>query len=61
MLRELRRRAPRLPVVLMSGYALGETAAEIPAPDVFLRKPFQLGDLAQSVRRLLSPAGAPQG
>ena len=64
VLDELKRRAPDLPVVLMSGHTLAEVtpaggAAPGPrGPDAFLRKPFELGDLAATVARLLPPVPA---
>ncbi len=55
LLGELKRRAPGLPVVLVSGSTLRELQPEAGgvAPDAFLRKPFELGDLANTVRRLI--------
>jgi CheY-like chemotaxis protein len=51
-LRELKRLAPALPVVLMSGYNLDEVeGVGGPAgPAGVLRKPFRLSDLAEQVR-----------
>jgi signal transduction histidine kinase/DNA-binding response OmpR family regulator len=63
VLEELKRRAPDLPVVLMSGHTLAEVrpagaASPRRGPDAFLRKPFELGDLAATVARLLPPVRA---
>ncbi|MDX2193347.1 MAG: response regulator [Gemmatimonadales bacterium] len=56
VLKELKRRRPDLPVVLVSGYAVAEATGAIggPRPDAFLRKPFELKDLARTVRQLLA-------
>lgn len=57
LVRELKRRAPQLPIVLVSGHGAEDLAAEAGA-DAYLRKPFQLTDLARTARRLLGPAAA---
>jgi CheY-like chemotaxis protein len=45
---------PHLPVVLVSGHAADELhRPDGLTPDAFLRKPFELVDLARTVRRLL--------
>lgn len=56
VLGELKRRRPHLPVVLVSGHAFGELSpSRRPVmPDAFLKKPFQLGEFGDTVRRLLA-------
>ncbi len=57
---ELKRRDSSLPVILISGHALGD-AVGTPGgarPDAFLRKPFELVDLARTLRRFVAPAKA---
>jgi two-component system, cell cycle sensor histidine kinase and response regulator CckA len=56
VLAELRRRSPRLPVILTSGYAQEDTPPADPAtvPDAFLPKPYELAELTDLVRRLLA-------
>jgi len=58
VLAELRRRDPALPVVLVSGHTQAELlgGGAAPRPDAFLRKPFELADLARTVRSLLARA-----
>jgi CheY-like chemotaxis protein len=54
--REIRRAAPALPIVLMSGYGgaqLAQRAAAIGVNEV-LRKPLQRRDLAESLARVLA-------
>jgi CheY-like chemotaxis protein len=53
VLRQVRRRQRRIPVVLMSGYPALEPPGGPDGPDACLRKPFQLLDLANTVQRLL--------
>jgi signal transduction histidine kinase/DNA-binding response OmpR family regulator len=53
VLEELKRRAPALPVVLVSGHSLAELGGDTLMPDAFLRKPFELGELVAVVGRLL--------
>jgi PAS domain S-box-containing protein len=63
-LAELRRVAPELPVVLMSGYSEGELGARFAdkKPQGFLQKPFTPRELEASVRAVLGPAaGEPTG
>ncbi len=65
VLTELRRRAPALPVILTSGYTREDSGPphDAPAPDAYLPKPYELGELTTEVRRLLDrrrPAD-PQG
>jgi signal transduction histidine kinase/CheY-like chemotaxis protein len=54
-LAEIKRLAPGLPVVLMSGYSPDEVAGVGGAtgPGGFLQKPFRLSDLAEQVRAVL--------
>lgn len=59
VLQELKRRQPSLPVVLVSGHSLADLEPGGAArPDAFLRKPFELKDLARTVHRLLEQAPA---
>jgi CheY-like chemotaxis protein len=53
VLRQVRRRRRRIPVILMSGYPALEPPGGPDGPDACLRKPFQLLDLANTVQRLL--------
>ncbi len=55
VLAELRRRAPRLPVILTSGYTLEDSTppADSACPDAYLPKPYDLAELTREVRRLL--------
>jgi len=55
VLAELRRRTPALPVILTSGYTQEDSAppGDAPAPDAYLPKPYELGELTAEVRRLL--------
>jgi CheY-like chemotaxis protein len=55
---ELRRRAPTLPVVLMSGYTAHDARAVAGngSSTAFLQKPFRLTDLATALRCLIEPA-----
>jgi CheY-like chemotaxis protein len=53
VLRQVRRRRRRIPVILMSGYPSLEPPGGPDGPDACLRKPFQLLDLANTVQRLL--------
>lgn len=63
VLEELKRRQASLPVILISGQA-GSEPLDKPGSaraDAFLRKPFELLDLARTVRRVARPAAsAPQ-
>lgn len=56
-IRELRRYAPRLPVILMSGLSSDEVEVGSVEPDAFLRKPFELADLTRMVRGLTGADG----
>ena len=65
VLAELRRRVPALPVILTSGYTHEDSSppSDAPAPDAYLPKPYELGELTTEIRRLLNrrrPAD-PQG
>ena len=53
--RELRKMAPGLPVLLSSGYSVEGLTREIleEGADGFLQKPYGLGELAKTVRRIL--------
>lgn len=53
VLRQVRRRPRRIPVVLMSGYPSLDPSDDTVTPDAFLRKPFELLDLAGTLQRLL--------
>lgn len=59
VLRHVRRRARRIPVVLMSGYPSLEPPSGVDGPDACLRKPFQLLDLTNTVQRLLGGGVTP--
>ena len=56
VLAELKTAEPSMPVVLISGYAwTGQTPAHNAVrADAFIRKPFELAELADTVRRLLA-------
>jgi len=57
---ELKRRSASLPVILISGQAapdLSDSPRGVGA-DAFLRKPFELVDLARTVRRFVEHAAA---
>jgi len=58
VLTELKRRDPRLPVILTSGYTQEDSQppAHAAAPDAFLPKPYDLAELMALVHRLLPPA-----
>jgi signal transduction histidine kinase/CheY-like chemotaxis protein len=60
VLAELKRRAPRLPVILTSGYTKEDSTppATAAAPDAYLPKPYDLAELTEQVRRLLKPRRA---
>jgi DNA-binding NtrC family response regulator len=55
---ELRRRAPTLPVVLMSGSSVHDARAVVGngSCTAFLQKPFRLTDLATALRHVIEPA-----
>jgi DNA-binding response OmpR family regulator len=59
VLRQVRRRPRRVPVVLMSGYPSLDPPDGQEGPDAFLRKPFELLDLARTVQRLMGGAVTP--
>jgi DNA-binding response OmpR family regulator len=58
LLRQVRRRPRRIPVVLMSGYPSLDPPDGVDGPDAYLRKPFDLRDLEQTVRRLVEEDSA---
>ena len=58
VLRQLRRRERHIPVVLMSGYPSLDPQDGSAGPDAFLRKPFELLDLARTVQRLMESGAA---
>ena len=53
VLRQVRRRPRRIPVVLMSGYLSLDPPDGVEGPDAYLRKPFELVDLERTVQRLV--------
>ena len=57
VLAELKRRAPRLPVILTSGYTKEDSTppADAATPDGYLPKPYDLSELIGQVRLLLKP------
>jgi two-component system cell cycle sensor histidine kinase/response regulator CckA len=52
---QIRAIAPRMPVLLFSGYALNSQAEEImrKGRNGFIQKPFQLEELSQTIRKIL--------
>jgi DNA-binding NtrC family response regulator len=60
VIRRLRAARPELPVVLITGYATAESAAEALAAGAcgFLPKPFEESELLAAVRHALQGAGA---
>ncbi len=62
VLTELKRRDPRLPVILTSGYTQEDSQppAHAPAPDAFLPKPYDLAELMAQVHQLLPRASLPR-
>ena len=58
--REMRRLKPGIPVLLSSGYSVEGLVQEILAEGAndFLPKPYGLSQIARTIRRMLSPAGA---
>lgn len=58
VLAELKRRDPRLPVILTSGYTQEDSQppASAAVPDAYLPKPYDLAELMAQVHRLLPPA-----
>lgn len=60
LLRALHARRPRLPVVMITGYATAETAVQAAQAGAagFLPKPFDEAELLTTVRRMLAPAEA---
>jgi signal transduction histidine kinase/ActR/RegA family two-component response regulator len=61
VLAELKRRNPRLPVILTSGYTREDSAPPMNAstPDAYIPKPYDLAELTEAVRRLL-PSAPPE-
>jgi DNA-binding response OmpR family regulator len=55
---EIKRRQPRVPVVLISGQDVADMVEPATAlrADAFIRKPFELVDLARTVRRVVEAA-----
>jgi two-component system, cell cycle sensor histidine kinase and response regulator CckA len=62
VVRRLRKRWPDIKAILMSGYAApGLIAAAVAANEFgFLQKPFDMADLARTLRDVLQPPGAPE-
>jgi CheY-like chemotaxis protein len=59
--REIRRRNPTIPVLLVSGFSAYDArdALAVGVPTAFLQKPFRLADLAGALRVLLDGLPAP--
>jgi DNA-binding NtrC family response regulator len=57
LLAALKERDPKLPVVLISGYSLGDAEAQAAADraDGFLKKPFRMTDVKDILDRLYVP------
>lgn len=54
LMREVKDKFPKIPVVLISGYAIGDMDAEPGAkPDGFLAKPFMMSDIEALLNSLL--------
>ncbi len=55
LLREVKSKFPKIPVVLISGYSVGdmETEAGGAKPDGFLAKPFMMSDIEKLLNSLL--------
>ncbi|MDH3890681.1 MAG: response regulator [candidate division Zixibacteria bacterium] len=55
LLREVKERFPKIPVVLISGYSVGdmETEESTAKPDGFLAKPFMMSDIEKLLNSLL--------
>lgn len=55
LLREVKEKFPKLPVVLISGYSVGAMESEATGvkPDGFLAKPFMMSDIEQLLNSLL--------
>jgi len=58
VVQEIKRRQPRVPVVLISGQDVADMVEPATAlrADAFIRKPFELVDLARTVRRVVEAA-----
>jgi two-component system cell cycle sensor histidine kinase/response regulator CckA len=63
VLGELKRRDPRLPVILTSGYTQEDSTppADAATPDAYIPKPYDLAELTGQVRRLLPRGPAEKG
>ncbi|MBU1909304.1 MAG: response regulator, partial [Verrucomicrobia bacterium] len=62
-LRRIRALAPRMPVIISSGYALDPASSELKpeiAPQAFVQKPYEAHALARTVREVLDRAAAAQ-
>jgi CheY-like chemotaxis protein len=58
-LRTLRKTRPGIPIILISGVASGvpdDAAGEVAA---WVRKPFEMGEVVDALRRVITPAAAP--
>ena len=55
LLHEVKVKFPKIPVVLISGYSVGDMATEAGSnkPDGFLAKPFMMSDIEQLLNSLL--------
>lgn len=55
LMKEVKKRHPKLPVVLISGYSVADTEAEAAGvkPDGFLPKPFMMSDIEALLDKLL--------
>lgn len=55
---EIKRRQPGVPVILISGHSVSDIVEPATAfrADAFIRKPFELADLARTVRRVVEAA-----
>jgi CheY-like chemotaxis protein len=55
LLARAKEKFPKMPVVLISGYAVGdvESESESPKPDGFLAKPFMMSDIEKLLNTLL--------
>ena len=56
LLRNIKEKTPKLPVVLISGYSIKEFSSDPnqPKPDGFLAKPFLMSDIEKLLNTLLS-------
>lgn len=55
LLQQVKERYPKMPVVLISGYSMGEIQDDSsgPQPDGFLAKPFMMSDIEKLLNSLL--------